>query len=214
MPGEAPDKVDAEKRVRQSRRAAVRLLLAVLGLWLGFWVFIFYTRGDLDRMLTLPGKPEADYRVSMRLAPPVGETQVEFLFPVPLLDGEVLPGLREALGALEPPVEIVDTEHGPFIRLATENISQYGGLGFNLTIPIDKRKIGTLASSRFAMSGESETSPGRYWVYLDSGGLQSSIFMLCAIGTPTGKPVMYIAWRLGGLGVPPRAAGWVEVEGE
>jgi len=213
MPGEAPDKVDAEKRVRQSRRAAVRILLVVLSLWLGFWVFIFYTRGDLDRMLTLPGKPEADYRVSMQLAPPVGETQVEFMFPVPLLDGQVLPGLREALAALEPPVEIVDTEHGPFVRLTTENISQYGGLGFNLTIPIDKRKIGTLVSSRFAMSGESETNPGRYWVYLDSGGLQSSIYMLCAIGTPTGKPVMYIAW-LDGLGVPLQAAGWVEVEGE
>ena len=99
-------------------------------------------------------------------------------------------------------------------RRPTENLDQSSGLGFDLTIPIDKRKIGTLVSSRFAMSGESETSPGRYWVYLDGGGLQSSISMLCAIGTPTGKPVMYIAWRLGGLGVPPQSAGWLEVEGE
>jgi len=210
MPGEAPDKVDAEKRVRQSRQSAVRIVLVVLSLWLGFWVFIFYTRGDLDRMLRLPGKPETDYSVGVQLRPPIGQSQVEFLFPVPLLDGEVLPGLREALGALEPPVEIVDTEHGPFIRLATENISQYGGLGFNLTIPIDKRKIGTLVSSRFAMSGESETNPGRYWVYLDSGGLQSSIFMLCGIGLPTGKPVMYFLFRLDSA---PQTAGWLEVEG-
>jgi len=210
MPGEAPDKVDAEKRVRQSRRAAVRLLLVVLGLWLGFWVFIFYTRGDLDRMLRLPGKPEADYGVGVMLRPPIGESQVEFLFPVPLLDGEVLPGLREALGALEPPVEIVDTQHGPFIRLATENLGQYGGLGFDLIIPIDKRKIGALASSRFAMSGESETNPGRYWVYLDSGGLPSSIGMLCGIGLPTGTPVMYFSFRLDSA---PQTAGWLEVEG-
>ena len=210
MPGEAPDKVDAEKRVRQSRRLGLRIALIALALWLGFWVFIFYTRGDLDRMLALPGKPEADYRVSMRLAPPVGETQVEFMFPVPLLDGQVLPGLRETLGALEPPVEIVDTQHGPFIRLATENLDQYSGLGFDLTIPIDKRKIGALASSRFAMSGESETNPGRYWVYLDSGGLQSSIFMLCGIGLPTGKPVMYFLFRLDSA---PQTAGWLEVEG-
>jgi len=209
--GEVPDRDDVEKRVRQSRRLGVRIALIALALWLGFWVFIFYTRGDLDRMLTLPGKPETDYRVSMRLAPPVGETQVEFMFPVPLLDGQVLPGLREALVALEPPVEIVDTEHGPFIRLATENISQCGGLGADLTIPIDKRAIGSLTSSRFSMSGASETSPGRYWVYLDSGGLQSSIFMLCAIGTPTGKPVMYLLLRLDS---PPQSAGWVEVESE
>jgi hypothetical protein len=210
-PGEPPDRVDAERRVRQSRRIALRIVLVVLGLWLAFWVFIFYTRGDLDRMLTLPGKPEVRYRVSMGLAPPVGETQVEFMFPVPLLDGQVHPGLREALAALEPPLEIVDTEHGPFVRLTTENINQYGGLGADLTIPVDKRAIGSLTSSRFSMSGASETSPGRYWVYLDSGGLQSSIFMLCGIGTPTGKPVMYFLLRLDS---PPQSAGWVEVEGE
>ncbi len=159
--GETPDRDDVEKRVRHSRRLAVSVALAARGLWLGFWVFIFYTRGDLDRMLRLPGKPEVDYSVGVQLTPPVWESQVEFLFPVPLLDGSVFPGLREALGALEPRVEIVDTERGPFIHLGTENLDQYGGVGFDLTVPIDELKIGTLAASRFALSGESSADPGR-----------------------------------------------------
>jgi hypothetical protein len=207
----SPERPGDEERARRSRRLGVGLALAGLGLWVGLWLLIFYVRGDLDRMLQFPGKPEAHYRVGVWFQPPAGQNQVEFLFPAPLMDGQMLPGFREALGELEPPVEIVNTELGSFVRLTTENLDESGGLGLDVTIPVDKREVGALVSLRFTMSGASQNAADRYWIYVDSDGLQSAITMVCSIGPARAEQVLYVSLR---LNRGPQTPCWTEVQGE
>lgn len=184
----------------------------VVGLWLLFWGFIFYTRGDLGRMIAGSRAPKVDYWLAIDPGSLSKGSHVELLFPVPTLDGEPVPGLEQALRSVAVPVSVVQNERGVFFRLTEESLGKPGAYsGLRLSVPLDRSDVGILSKGRFLLSSETREDPGQCWVYLKADVPIKSVSLIYNVGPPGGTSVRYFWLKLEN---PDVTAGWMLVKGE